>query len=557
LRKLAIALLAVPILSVLYVSTALRRSPLVRIGSTVGLGMVVALGVIVVGRPIPAAATAPLADVPLPAAAFRTVLATDRDLAEPVTIEFSVPMDEASVSSALSVTPATPVTLAWDPAGTVLTVSPKGHWAAGTYHTVTVDAGALAASGAPMASPARAAFLTRDAAAAEIAATLPAGKRIGIGSAFTITFDRAVDPATVATAFSIVPATPGTLAPTVSTATTGPASAAAATAGASWTFTPAQPLIPNTRYRLTLDGVLDADGVAVPAATLSVRTGVSPGVIRFRPRADTADVARGATLSVRFTQPMDEASTTAAFTVRAGSAPVAGKVAFAEDDTVLVFEPTKALPYGTKVVMTVATTARSRDGAPLGAAAKGTFRTVAKPTAKRASGGGSSGGSTGGGGGGGGGAVGGGSWASVETYYLGLMNCTRTGGWVTSSGSCSSPGGRGVAPLRLDSGISSRVSRPYAKKLAVGGDCSHFIGGNPGNRLAAAGYTNYTWAENLGCRSGDPRAAVLGSHLFFQNEKSTNGGHYVNLMNSKYDRVGIGVWVSGGRVRLVIDFYHP
>jgi len=24
-----------------------------------------------------------------------------------------------------------------------------------------------------------------------------------------------------------------------------------------------------------------------------------------------------------------------------------------------------------------------------------------------------------------------------------------------------------------------------------------------------------------------------------------------------YDRVGIGVWVYAGRVRLVIDFYHP
>ena len=96
-RKLAIALLAVPILAVLYASTALRRSPLVRIGFTVGLGVVVALGVIVVGRPAPAAATAPIADVPLPAAAFRTVVATDRDLGEPVTIEFSVPMDEASV----------------------------------------------------------------------------------------------------------------------------------------------------------------------------------------------------------------------------------------------------------------------------------------------------------------------------------------------------------------------------------------------------------------------------------------------------------------------------
>jgi uncharacterized protein YkwD len=53
-----------------------------------------------------------------------------------------------------------------------------------------------------------------------------------------------------------------------------------------------------------------------------------------------------------------------------------------------------------------------------------------------------------------------------------------------------------------------------------------------------------------------PRAMVLSTHLFFQNEKASLGGHYVNLMNPAYDRVGIGVWVSGGRVRLVIDFYH-
>jgi len=28
-------------------------------------------------------------------------------------------------------------------------------------------------------------------------------------------------------------------------------------------------------------------------------------------------------------------------------------------------------------------------------------------------------------------------------------------------------------------------------------------------------------------------------------------------MSAKYDRVGIGVWAHGGRVRLVVDFYHP
>ena len=93
--------------------------------------------------------------------------------------------------------------------------------------------------------------------------------------------------------------------------------------------------------------------------------------------------------------------------------------------------------------------------------------------------------------------------------------------------------------------------------LATRGICNHFIGGNPGNRLARAGYTSYRWAENLGCRSGNPSASVLGSHLFFQSEKSYRGGHYVNLMNPAYDRVGIGVWVSSGRVRLVVDFYHP
>ena len=91
----------------------------------------------------------------------------------------------------------------------------------------------------------------------------------------------------------------------------------------------------------------------------------------------------------------------------------------------------------------------------------------------------------------------------------------------------------------------------------MSGDCSHFIGGNPGDRLRAAGYTSYRWAENIGCGSGNARSVVLSSHLFFQNEKSTNGGHYVNLMNAMYDRVCIGVWVYAGRVRLVIDFYHP
>jgi len=217
---------------------------------------------------------------------------------------------------------------------------------------------------------------------------------------------------------------------------------------------------------------------------------------------------------------------------------------------VLVFRPSRPLPYGKKVTMTVAPGARSAAGLPIGKRIEAKIAIMQRPEPSP------SGGSSpippppGGG-------AGGGSWRAVEEYYLGLMNCTRTGGWVTSSGRCDSPGGRDVAPLWIDSGISSEVARPYARLLATRGACDHFIGGSPGDRLRRAGYTSYIWAENLGCRSGNPYAAVLGSHRYFQSERPYLGGHYVNLMNPDYDRVGIGVWVSNGNVRLVVDFYHP
>jgi uncharacterized protein YkwD len=154
-------------------------------------------------------------------------------------------------------------------------------------------------------------------------------------------------------------------------------------------------------------------------------------------------------------------------------------------------------------------------------------------------------------------AVGGGSWASVERYYLGLLNCTRTGGWVAANGACTSAGGRDVAPLVLDAAISDTVSRPYAKYLADRGACDHFLDGNPGARLRRAGFTSFKWAENLGCPSGDPSRGAVATQLFFQSEKPYNGGHYVNLMNAAYSRVGIGVWVNQGNVRIVSDFYAP
>ena len=567
-HKASVALSAIPILVAVYLGAVLRRSTLARIGLGLSFAIVLGGGVIGAGRPAIAVANPPSAIVPLTQAAFRTVVATDRDLHDPVSIEFSTTMAPASVAAAIAVDPATAIDLTWDVTGRIVTISPRTMWAAGTFHTITVQAGALATTGQPLARPARAVFLTRAATTGAVIATDAVGTRVSIATQFRITFVRPVDPGSVRDGIHMDPPTPGSV-----------QSVSSAEGLTRYAFVPEAPLKADVEYRLVVDGVRDVDGLALDPFSLVVRTVKAPEVVRFRPAAATRDVVRGATISVRFSDSMDRRATARAFTVSAVGQTVTGTINWAESDAVLIFTPDTDLPYGARVVVEVGPVAQNVAGVPLGGPGKSAFQTVAKPTpvvakptpvvakptpvvakptpvapkpaptaptAPKPP-------STGGGGD----TVGSGSWIAVERYYLGLMNCTRTGGWVTSSGSCSAPGGRAVAALELDSSISSQVSRPYARQLAIGNDCSHFLDGKPGDRLRRAGFTSYRWAENIGCQSGSPMSVVLSTHLFFQREKSDLGGHYVNLMNAQYDRVGIGVWVSSGRVRLVVDFYHP
>lgn len=150
-------------------------------------------------------------------------------------------------------------------------------------------------------------------------------------------------------------------------------------------------------------------------------------------------------------------------------------------------------------------------------------------------------------------------WGPEEVGYVDLINCTRTGGWVQTDGTCK---GRGsgrysayVPPLAFNSRMSAVVARPYAKKLADNNVCSHFYTSTPTQRLHAAGYYPNNWAENIGCRTSRYAwPAVIASHLFFQSEKTTNGGHWRNIKNPAFKQVGIGVWKTSGRVRLVTDF---
>jgi uncharacterized protein YkwD len=553
LRNVAAAVVAVPLLAAIVVVSAVRRSVVSRAALVVGLVALVGVGAVALA-PREVAARPSTAPVPVVAARLSGPLQTDAALTSGVTIDFTSPMDAPSVAAALTVEPATNVTLRWQQGGRRLVVVPSSPWTPATFVTVTVGTGARDAGGATLAAPVRTSFVTRPATTATLVATKKVGTRLATGTAFILTFDGPVDPAAVRSSLRISPAARTKLATRVDGDRTVV------------TITPTTPLKAGTAYTVTLAGGLrDADGASLAAMPRLVgRTVGAPSIVRFRPAARATDIARDAVLSVRFTDRMDRATTTRALVAKAAGKTLAGTVTWAEGDTVLVFTPRSALPYGTRVAMTISVKARSAGGVALVHARSTTFTTVKKPTRLKAtaptpasrsrttsratpSAAAASPGAV----------VGAGAWASVERYYLGLVNCTRTGGWVVANGACTGSGGRDVAPLVFDAGIADTVSRPYARYLAERGACDHFLDGNPGTRLRRAGYTSYRWAENLGCPSGDPARGAVATQLFFQSEKPYNGGHYVNLMNAAYTRVGIGVWVSQGNVRIVSDFYTP
>ena len=155
-------------------------------------------------------------------------------------------------------------------------------------------------------------------------------------------------------------------------------------------------------------------------------------------------------------------------------------------------------------------------------------------------------------------------WYAAEVYLLSLMNCTRTGGWVTASGACSSVTHH-VMPaqdaLAYSSGISNAVSRPYSKALADRGMLTHYLNGTtPHSRLSAAGYTSGSWGENLSSPPSKYASGMIHTELFFQNEyrcqhSRCEFAHYFNIMDPYFHRAGVGIWVSNGHVRLTIDFY--
>ena len=455
----------------------------------------------------------------------------------PFQVQFTKPMNEASVEAALTIQPSAEQRLLWDATSQVLSIAPSSHWVPFTNYTIDITNAATDQEGLSLATEIHTSFASGSPTAGTLSATLVVDDLVAPNTAFVLTFTRPVKLSTVITRLAISPAVDVTI------VGDDPTDAASVT----FTMTPKKPLASDQNYVISMaDGGADSAGAALqPVASLAVTTMVAPAVVRFRPQSGTVTYDTNQLVSVRFTAPMDTKATAAAFSVTVNGRAVAGGLYWSEGDTVLALAPRYAFAVGSKVVASVSTAARSVTGMRIDKAASATF-TVSKPRATSiAFGGGIASASA--------------PYRASEVYYMNLMNCTRTGGWVTSSGACSTAGHHTMPAqgrLSLDASISNKVSRPYAKYMADNKIFIHEGYHDPPWRLCHwGGYCGPSWGENIAWPSSAGQAGMIAVELFYQSESWCRCEHYYNIMASYFHRAGVGVWVSGGAVRVSIDFY--
>lgn len=461
------------------------------------------------------------------------------DLNAAFVVQFTKPMNAGSVAGALTITPKIDLKYRWDATFQQLAILPSPYWAPDTDYTVDISTAASDQEGLGLDRPIRGSFRSGPLTAGQIRATTMLNGLASPKTAFQVTFTRPVKLATVLLRFKIDPAV------AVSVLGDDPTDRASMV----FTMTPKQMLDTNSIYNVSMagDGADTFGAPLAPVNALKVLTLPTPAVIRFAPQGGSVTNDGHQPVSVQFSVPMDQPATNAAISVTVDGRAVSGTPNWTDDGTTYTLTPKYGFNSGDTVLVSVSKTAKSAGGVNLAADVSSSFAVKIR---------GSSGGIripftyepvTGS------------PWYGSETYYLALMNCTRTGGWVTSSGSCSSETHHTLpaqGKLALDAGISNTVSRPYAKYMADNVLLNHYLIGDPHYRLCNwGGYCGSSWGENIASPGSTGQAGMISIEVFYQSEYNLRRpNHYSNIMSPYFHRCGIGVWYSNS-VRVSIDFY--
>ena len=123
----------------------------------------------------------------------------------PFQVQFTKPMNEASVERALSLTPSVDVKLLWDATGQIVSITPVPYWQPYTHYMVEITYAATDQEGLSLANEIHTSFDAGAPTSGEIVATQMSGGLVSPGTSFKITFTRPVKLSTVLTRFGISP----------------------------------------------------------------------------------------------------------------------------------------------------------------------------------------------------------------------------------------------------------------------------------------------------------------------------------------------------------------
>jgi uncharacterized protein YfaS (alpha-2-macroglobulin family) len=271
-----------------------------------------------------------------------------------ITVTFDQAMNPASVEAAWQIEPAAPGKFAWPDART-LTFLPDGGWQRATRYTVTIGTGAKAANDLALEDPYM--FFVQTIGHLEVSAVIPAPDAEGVTADATITvsFNRPVVPLVSTEQMSDLPR-PLQFEPDIDG--TG-----------DWVntsiyvFTPRKALAGGTTYTVSVPaGLTDVTGATLDQTYTWAFKTLVPEILNVTPSQGQTGVLLESTVSIQFSQPMDQPSTEEAFMLLTGGMRVPGTIDWLDNNRQLVFRPTLRLAIDSGYTISVAPSARSASG---------------------------------------------------------------------------------------------------------------------------------------------------------------------------------------------------
>jgi uncharacterized protein YkwD len=305
--------------------------------------------------------------------------------------------------------------------------------------------------------------------------------------------------------------------------------------GRALVFRPSTRFEADTRYGVTILGAHDRLGNELSGdISFSFITRQAGKVVRIYPRRGAANVT-DSRISIYFSRPMDREATASALRVTnlERDARVRGKVEWSHGGRSLTFRPASALARGARFEVRLTRAASDLDGNQL--SRTWTFRTKAPPrpppapapkveAAPQPVGGPP-------------------APADLQSYALWQVNQARAR--------------YGFGAMRLDGAV-SQVAADHAWDMLRNGYFSHIglDGSTISSRLRAGG-VSFSWSgENICYRAGlSVRATLDWCHSIFMSEPYPGyANHIGNILSPNYNRLGVGIAASGGKVYVVWDF---